>query len=47
MFKEWKAMVDKQTGRKVKFLRLDNGGEYISRNSRSTYDGDIKADLCM
>ena len=29
-FKEWKAMVENQKGRKVKVLRSDNGGEYIS-----------------
>ena len=29
-FKDWKAMVENQKGRKVKVLRSDNGGEYIS-----------------
>ena len=29
-FKEWKAMVENQRGRKVKALRSDNGGEYTS-----------------
>ena len=28
-FKKWKAMVEKETGLKVKCLRSDNGGEYI------------------
>ena len=28
-FKKWKAMVETETGLKVKCLRLDNGGEYI------------------
>jgi len=27
-FKEWKAEVENQTGRKIKYLRSDNGGEY-------------------
>ena len=29
-FKEWKSMVEKQTGKFVKILRSDNGGEYES-----------------
>ena len=29
-FIEWKAMVEKQTGKKLKKLRSDNGGEYLS-----------------
>ena len=31
-FKEWKAEVENQTGRKIKYLRSDIGGEY--RNNR-------------
>ena len=27
-FKEWKAEVENQIGRKIKYLRSDNGGEY-------------------
>ena len=27
-FKEFKALVENQTSRKIKVLRLDNGGEY-------------------
>ena len=30
-FKQWKAMVEKQTGRSVKRLRTDNGGEFCSK----------------
>ena len=30
MVVEWKAMVEKLTGRKLKVLRSDNGGEYTS-----------------
>ena len=29
-FLEWKALVKKSTGRKLKVLRTDNGGEYNS-----------------
>ena len=29
-FQEWKALVEKSSGRKVKTLRSDNGGEYTS-----------------
>jgi len=29
-FLEWKALVEKSTGRKLKALRTDNGGEYTS-----------------
>ena len=29
-FLEWKAMVERSTGHKVKILRSDNGGEYTS-----------------
>lgn len=31
MFKEWKVMVENQTGFKVKVLRSDNGGEFTSK----------------
>ena len=27
-FKEWKAEVERKTGKKIKYLRTDNGGEY-------------------
>ena len=30
-FEEWKAIVKTQIGHKVKVLRSDNGGEYISK----------------
>ena len=29
-FKEWKVLVEKASGRKIKTLRSDNGGEYTS-----------------
>ena len=28
IFKKWKAQVENQTGRKIKYLRTDNGLEY-------------------
>ena len=28
-FKRWKAMVETETGLRIKCLRSDNGGEYI------------------
>lgn len=30
VFLNWKKMVENQTGRKIKVLRTDNGGEYTS-----------------
>lgn len=30
-FREFKALVENQFGRKIRALRSDNGGEYISR----------------
>jgi transposase InsO family protein len=30
-FQEFKALVENQTGRKIKVLRTDNGGEYTSK----------------
>ena len=30
-FKKWKALVENDTGKKLKFLRSDNGGEYCSK----------------
>ena len=29
-FDEWKALVEKQSGQKLKVLRTDSGGEYTS-----------------
>ena len=29
-FKEWIVLVEKASGRKIKILRSDNGGEYTS-----------------
>ena len=39
-FLEWKAMVEKSTGRKLKTLRTDNGGEFTSRE----FDAYLKAE---
>ena len=40
-FQKWKAQVEKSTGREVKILRSDNGGEYTSKefNSYLTTEG--------
>ena len=29
-FKSWKIMIEKQTGKKIKYLRTDNGLEFCS-----------------
>ena len=29
-FKKWKSLVENETGKRLKCLRLDNGGEYCS-----------------
>ena len=34
-FCEFKALVEKDTGQKVKVLRSDNGGEYISNEFKN------------
>ena len=34
-FQKWKAQVEKSTGREVKILRSDNGGEYTSKEFNS------------
>ena len=31
-FVEWKTMIEKATGKSVKTLRTDNGGEYIVKH---------------
>ena len=31
-FKKWKALVENEIGKKLKCLRLDNGGEYYSKD---------------
>ena len=32
LFKVFKALVENQSGRKLKILRFDNGGEYVKYN---------------
>jgi len=39
-FMLWKAMVEKSTGRKVKTLRSDNGGEYTSKQFQDYLDSE-------
>ena len=36
-FKEFKAMLENQTGRRIKVLRSDNGGEYTSKEFDAFY----------
>ena len=36
-FKKWKALVENEIGKKLKCLRLDNGGEYCSKEFDSYY----------
>jgi transposase InsO family protein len=31
-FQEFKALVENQTGKKIRFLRKDNGGDYTSKD---------------
>ena len=47
-FQEWKALVKKSSGRKIKIFRLDNGGEYTSSEFASylTKEG-IKHELTI
>jgi hypothetical protein len=30
-FQEFKALVENQTGKKIRVMRIDNGGEYTSK----------------
>ena len=47
-FKEWKAMVERESGHKVKILRSDNGGEYTSGEFESYLkDNGIKHELTV
>jgi hypothetical protein len=34
-FKEFKALVENQTEKKIKVLRTNNGGEFVGMNSRN------------
>ena len=36
-FCEFKALVEKDTGKKVKALRSNNGGEYVLNESKNFY----------
>ena len=43
VFKKWKAMVEDETGLKVKKLRSDNGGEYEDNEfTKLCYQSGIK-----
>ena len=36
-FKKWKSLVENETGKKLKCIRYDNGGEYCSKDFDSYY----------
>lgn len=36
-FQEFKALVENRTGRRIKVLRSDNGGEYTSKDFKCFY----------
>jgi transposase InsO family protein len=47
-FQEFKALVDNQTGKKIKVLRSDNGGEYTSKDFMDFCAGEgIKRELIV
>ena len=37
MFKKWKALVENETGKNLKCVKLDNGGEYCSKSFEDYY----------
>ena len=47
-FQEFKALVENQTGKKIKVLRSDNGGEYTSNEFQDFYtQGGIRRQLIV
>ena len=45
-FKEYKALVENQTDRKIKTLRSDNGGEFTSKEFKELYkESGLKREL--
>ena len=36
-FCEYKSLVEKESGKKIKALRSDNGGEYVSQEFKDFY----------
>jgi hypothetical protein len=47
-FQEFKALVENQTGKKIRVLRSDNGGEYTSKEFMDFYAGEgIKRELTV
>jgi len=36
-FYEFKSLVEKESGKKIKALRSDNGGEYVSQKFKDIY----------
>jgi transposase InsO family protein len=47
-FQEFKALVENQTGKKIRVLRSDNGGEYTSKEFMDFYVGEgIRRELTV
>jgi transposase InsO family protein len=47
-FQEFKALVENQTGKKIRVLRSDNGGEYTSKDFMDLCAGEgIKRELTV
>ena len=46
-FLEWKALVEKSTGRKLKALRTDNGGEYTSAEFEAYLKKGVRHELTV
>ena len=47
-FQEFKALVENQTGKKIRVLRSDNGGEYTSKEFMDFYAGEgIRRELTV
>lgn len=38
MFKKFKFMVERKSGKKLKVLKIDGGGKYVSNDSWKFYD---------
>jgi len=43
IFREWKALVENETGERVKMFRTDNGGKYTSGSLLNTYVTKVSA----
>lgn len=41
MFLKFKAVAENKTGERIKRLRSDNGGEYLSRGLKKVFEGSV------